>query len=516
MSTDNQDANAENKISYGCWTCIPEWVKANWLWIAAHIINLWWVHDSFFSGSGIPILPVVIFMCIIFVQIYTDPISPVPIEADKAEREQLEKIRSEQRNKWMKFAYSFMLLSLLLTFYPFINPLFNSTEKTQSESGEQKKATTDINPKPGSNEKIRARSGETALNESAQKKIKPDERPYLDTLRERPIAVFIGCSLDSKTENLRCRPKDSEKDQDKSQETSPAAEGDKNAQNKAATKLESDKKDQSQTASQKENDTKNQTQQTSSKGVGYAWVINIGGYIKQCNQDDTDNDKYGKSITCEVKDGLLIPLYFIIMALMGGSISLTRRLPELQKQAGSEHIATAKQPRLSQYEFREHLIFQMVQFISAPFLAILAYYLIEPSNTTNAVVLAFTAGFASETILLMVRSVANKITPETSAGPQYGAIAGIVLFEAEDDRKNVEKDRKKMEVFLTELPHQAHSIVDQGLYTLSNVLVGEHSISVKFIDSEKIIKKDIVKVAHAQAIFNKNITITKQEMEKAQ
>ncbi|MBK6958110.1 MAG: hypothetical protein IPH22_06705 [Nitrosomonas sp.] len=311
------------------------------------------------------------------------------------------------------------------------------------------------------------------------------------------------------------RPKDSEKDQDKSQETSPAAEGDKNAQNKAATKLESDKKDQSQTASQKENDTKNQTQQTSSEGVGYAWVINIGGYIKQCNQE-SNNAEYGKSITCEVKDGLLIPLYFIIMALMGGSISLTRRLPELQKQAGSEHIATAKQPRLSQYEFREHLIFQMVQFISAPFLAILAYYLIEPSNTTNAVVLAFTAGFASETILLMVRSVANKITPETSTGPQYGAIAGIVLFKDEDDRKNVEKDRKKMEVFLTELPHQAHSIVDQGLYTLSNVLVGEHSISVKFIDSEKILKKDIVKVAHAQAIFNKNITITKQEMEKAQ
>ena len=500
MSTDSQDANAENKISYGCWACIPEWVKANWLWIAAHIINLWWVHDSFSPGSGIPILPVVIFMCIIFVQIYTDPISPIPVDADQKVRTELEKTRSEQRNKWMKFAYSFMLLSLLLTFYPFINPLFNPTEKNQ------------------------AKSDETAQNKPAgAEEAKTDKRPYLNTLRERPIAVFIGCSLDSKTENLRCQPKDkavsnskdSEEDQRKSQKTSPAAEGDKNAQNKATTKLESDKKDQSPTTSQKENDTKNQTQQTSSEGVGYAWVINIGGYIKQCNQE-SNNAEYGKSITCEVKDGLLIPLYFIIMALMGGSISLTRRLPELQKQAGSEHIATAKQPRLSQYEFREHLIFQMVQFISAPFLAILAYYLIEPSNTTNAVVLAFTAGFASETILLMVRSVANKITPETSAGPQYGAIAGIVLFKDEDDRKRVENDKKKMEVFLTELPYQTHSIVDQGFYTLSNVPVGEHSISVKFIDSEKIIKKDIVKVAHAQAIFNKNITITKQEMEKAQ
>jgi len=146
----------------------------------------------------------------------------------------------------------------------------------------------------------------------------------------------------------------------------------------------------------------------------------------------------------------------------------------------------------------------MVQFISAPFLAILAYYLIEPSNTTNAVVLAFTAGFASETILLMVRSVANKITPETNTVPQYGAIAGIISFE---------DDRKKVEVFLTELPHQTHAIADeQGLYTLSNVPVGEHSISVKLIDSEKILKKDIVKVVHAQAIAKKNITITKKEI----
>ena len=323
MSTDNQDINAENKISPAFGAGIWVWVKANWLWIAAHIINLWWVHDSFSPGSGIPILPVVIFMCIIFVQIYTDPISPIPVDADQKVRTELEKTRSEQRNKWMKFAYSFMLLSLLLTFYPFINPLFNPTEKNQ------------------------AKSDETAQNKPAgAEEAKTDKRPYLNTLRERPIAVFIGCSLDSKTENLRCRPKDSEKDQDKSQETSPAAEGDKNAQNKATTKLESDKKDQSPTTSQKENDTKNQTQQTSSEGVGYAWVINIGGYNKQCNQDG--DGKYGKSFTCEVKDGLLIPLYFIIMALMGGSISLTRRLSYFKKQAGSGHIGSENQPKLSQ------------------------------------------------------------------------------------------------------------------------------------------------------------------------
>lgn len=485
--TDNNQVNVKNKILCDYWIRILEWmsswIKTNPLWATAHFFNLVVAIGISLlgTGNGVPIISVVIFMCIIFVQIYTEPVQSIPVEVDQKEREKLEGIRSEQRNQWMIFAYSFMLISLLLTFYPFINSL--------SES---------------------------------------DLNKYLKTLREKPIAVFVGCSLDSKAESLRCEPQPQSQPQDKkttatgndkTTDAKPdsASESNKKDEVNANPPAKIDKKDEEKKTTLPEDGKNDQAQPTSSAGVGYAWVINIGGYIKECNRDS--NEKYGKSITCEVKDGLLIPLYFIIMALMGGSISLTRRLPELQKQAGSEHIATDKQPRLSQYEFREHLIFQMVQFISAPFLAILAYYLIEPSNITNAVVLAFTAGFASETILLMVRSVANKITPETNTVPQYGGIAGIIKFEIEneEDRQKVENDRKKMEVLLTELPHLAHAIVDeQCLYTLTNVPVGEHSISIKFVDSEKIIKKDIVKVTHAQAIAKKNITITKKEMEGTQ
>ena len=143
-----------------------------------------------------------------------------------------------------------------------------------------------------------------------------------------------------------------------------------------------------------------------------------------------------------------------------------------------------------------------MQFISAPFLAILAYYLIDPSNTTNAVAVAFTAGFASETILLMVRSIANKITPSTSTGAQYGAIAGIVTFG-----ENNEPLAEKVEVFLSESP-QIRSITDErGFYILGNVPIGEHSISIKSIDQEQILKKDTVKIERAQAIVKKNVTI---------
>jgi hypothetical protein len=383
-------------------------------------------------------------MCIVFVHIFTYPIEALPVEGStQDERKRIEDIRSRQRNKWMIFAYSFMLISLLLTFYPFINPLFSFAEKT-----------------PG-------QPDGTVQQESAGQK--PDAGRYLKTLRERPIAVFVGCSLDPKAKTLLC------------------------SEPEAKTGIETESG--SQPSPKAENAGK--TQNPGGGTAGKAWVINIGGHIDQCTKDDDPN--FGKSVTCQVKDGLLIPLYFIILALMGGSISLTRRLPELQKQAGAEHIATEQQPKLSQYEFREHLIFQMVQYISAPLLAILAYYLIEPGNITNSVVLAFTAGFASETILLMVRSIANKITPGSGEALQYGAIAGVVTIQ--------DAAEKKAEVFLTELP-QIHSITDElGFYVLSNVPVGEHSISVKSIDNETVLKKDTVKIDRAQAIVKKNMVI---------
>ena len=452
MSTNNQDTNSEGLISSDSWTSIREWAKDNWVWVAAHIFNLLCAAYLFLlkakSGEDdIPILPAVIFMCLLFIQIYTAPIESLPAEGSNPdERRKIEDKRSRQRNKWMIFAYSFMLMSLLLTFYPFINPLFSST--TQSHQTEPDKQNLAI----------------------------PDEKQYLKTLRERPIAVFVGCTLDPKAKNLLCvepQPK---------QEVVAETLTPGTAQATAA-----------------------EVPIPGTKLAG-AWVLNIGGYINNCVK--IENDGYGKAVTCQVSDGLLVPLYFIILALMGGSISLTRRLPELQKQAGSEHVATEKQPKLTQYEFREHLIFQMVQFISAPFLAVLAYYLIEPSNVTNSVALAFTAGFASEAILLMVRSVATKITPETNTAPQYGAVAGVVAFSEKNNQQSLEK----IEVFLSESP-QIHSFTDEnGFYLLGNVPVGEHSISIKFTTqvNEKAVenlKKDTVKIDRAQAIVKKNVMI---------
>ncbi|NBQ68852.1 MAG: carboxypeptidase regulatory-like domain-containing protein [Nitrosomonadaceae bacterium] len=434
---------------------MKEWAKVNVLWIAAHVINLSfgiivYIFKILDGESGIPILPIVISMCIVFVHIFTYPIEALPAEGStQDERKRIEDIRSRQRNKWMIFAYSFMLISLLLTFYPFINPLFSFAEKKPDHS-----------------------AGTVQQESTGQEKTKPDAGRYLKTLRERPIAVFVGCSLDPKAKTLLCAKPEAKPEVKNESDSQPLPKAEK-AENTG------------------------KTQNPEGGTAGKAWVINIGGHIENCTKDSDPN--FGKSVSCQVKDGLLIPLYFIILALMGGSISLTRRLPELQKQAGAEHIATEQQPKLTQYEFREHLIFQMVQYISAPLLAILAYYLIEPGNITNSVVLAFTAGFASETILLMVRSIANKITPGSGEALQYGAIAGVITIQ--------DGAPKKAEVFLTELP-QIHSIIDeQGFYVLSNVPVGEHSISVKSLETDAILKKDTVKIERAQAIVKKNLTI---------
>lgn len=492
MNTVNQDFGTE----------IGRWTKTNWLWLVAHFFNLMLGITIFLMEreNGIPILSVVIFMCIIFVHIYTYPIEPLPVEgSDPDERKRIEEIRSRQRNKWMIFAYSFMLLSLLLTFYPFINPLFSSYKQSQAESNKQSR---------------------TVL----------DEKQYLKTLRERPIAVFVGCSLDTEAKNLSCiKQKSAAAAQDnkqgapaapiapdaKSGAAAPPAAATDNKQGAPAGPIAPDAKPGAAAppatpaipaipAPDNNQGAPAGPTAPGAKSAG-AWVLNIGGYLENCVKNE--NEDYGKAFTCQVSDGLLVPLYFIILALMGGSISLTRRLPELQKQAGSEHVATEKQPKLTQYEFRENLIFQMVQFISAPFLAVLAYYLLEPTSMTNSVALAFTAGFASETILLMVRSVANKITPENNAILQYGAIAGVVTFGKKDPNSEG-KPVDKVEVSLAGSP-QIQSITDaQGFYMLGNVPVGDHSILFTSKENKAEIK-EAVKIERAQAIVKKNVTIEK-------
>ncbi len=127
-----------------------------------------------------------------------------------------------------------------------------------------------------------------------------------------------------------------------------------------------------------------------------------------------------------VSGGLIIPFYLIVLSLVGGAVSLTRRIPEYQKQAAPGYVGIENAPALTPPMLREYLVFQIVQFISAPFIAAVAYYVLLPSTTSATVGLAFAAGFASETVLLWVRAAVEKVRPAAEPDTPTGSVAGTI------------------------------------------------------------------------------------------
>lgn len=149
------------------------------------------------------------------------------------------------------------------------------------------------------------------------------------------------------------------------------------------------------------------------------WLVNIGGALHEqapgaCERSGSQDCKPGSPQNrVDVTGGVVVPLPFVIIALFGGAISLSRRLPEIQKRSEPGYEGTAAEPAIGMCEAREQLLFQIMQFISAPLIAITAHQLIEPERQSTAVGLAFLAGFGSESILLMIRGVANGLAPRS-------------------------------------------------------------------------------------------------------
>jgi hypothetical protein len=172
-----------------------------------------------------------------------------------------------------------------------------------------------------------------------------------------------------------------------------------------------------------------------------------------------------------IHGGLAVPWYFIMLAVMGAAVSMARRVPEYQRRvafslnangeanaadvtkdpkspppkpkaeiqaahapqtdgdpnAGTGKLGNArsnpddnaKAPEargdpddLSPTRVREFLVFQVLQVLSAPLIAITAYNALTPSSRAASVALAFVSGFSSESVLLAIRSFADKIQPE--------------------------------------------------------------------------------------------------------
>lgn len=179
------------------------------------------------------------------------------------------------------------------------------------------------------------------------------------------------------------------------------------------------------------------------------WVVNIGGQIVEpsersgvpeqaacidepnlntaggCNTTGTPKVLYA-SLTAagpmkkpldakslppvEIQGGLVVPLYVVVLALMGATVSMTRRVPEFQRRM------TPGDPEFMSFDSaRESMVFQIMQVASAPLIAVTSYYVVDPGSRASTIVLAFASGFSSETILLFIRAALEKIRPNVQS-----------------------------------------------------------------------------------------------------
>ena len=238
---------------------------------------------------------------------------------------------------------------------------------------------------------------------------------------------------------------------------------------------------------------------------GYQWVLNIGGVIggevktgalqaqpspnapqPPANNQPLANAAQPPTNTAQpaanappksakvaeqsiylIHGGLVVPLYVIVLALMGGAVSMTRRVPEYQRRAMSSQDALTNQ------QARESLVFQIMQVASAPLIAVAAYYIVNPSNRLTSVVLGFGSGFASEPILLMIRGLVEKLSPSPTTPP------APISVRVEPATKFLEPGKSQQfsahvtgaptsEVSWLIVPSDAGSITQSGYYTAPN------------------------------------------------
>ena len=138
----------------------------------------------------------------------------------------------------------------------------------------------------------------------------------------------------------------------------------------------------------------------------YQWLLNIGGAAGQQSWDWAAQDptELWRRPPVQIHGGLVVPLYVIMLALIGGAVSMTRRVPEYQRRAADPD------DNMTPEQAREYLVFQIMQFVSAPLIAITIYHIFAPTSRATAIILGFISGFASEPLLLGLRALAEKLS----------------------------------------------------------------------------------------------------------
>lgn len=176
----------------------------------------------------------------------------------------------------------------------------------------------------------------------------------------------------------------------------------------------------------------------SNQGREPQWFLHIGSTVSvqtakepdgQSDARKTDNTASGKDAEeagensgyAALEGGLAVPLYVVLLALAGGAVSLTRRLPEYQRQATGNSTARSSdtnQLPMSAVRARELVVFQIMQVYTAPLIAIVAFAVFNPDTELAGALLGFLSGFSSETILLRLRKMADALSGQQMGSPR--------------------------------------------------------------------------------------------------
>ena len=112
----------------------------------------------------------------------------------------------------------------------------------------------------------------------------------------------------------------------------------------------------------------------------------------------------------KLRGGLIVPLYVVVLSVMGAAVGMSRRLPEIQRQAARSFQSSGK--AISAIAAREKVVFQIMQVLAAPLIAVTAFAAFEPDTVTAAVLIGFTSGFTSEAVLMKLRQASEALTRE--------------------------------------------------------------------------------------------------------
>jgi hypothetical protein len=171
------------------------------------------------------------------------------------------------------------------------------------------------------------------------------------------------------------------------------------------------------------------------------WLVNVGGTVAKGNGNPP----------WQVKGGLAVPFYVILLAMLGAGINMTRRIPEIQAKYDTEGLSASefgamnvfgllfggKSPstiqaadRVKTAGIRTELVRNFMFVLSAPFLAIAMYYVLQVIATEVAqpvlVIMAFATGLVSDKVVGFIVDFAGEHLggKEGEEGEQTKQLAG--------------------------------------------------------------------------------------------